>query len=84
MEERCRNCKEVLFRKFPLDKQGHMAMDLDTALPLEREGDQRFFTCRNCSARNLAQSTTSPDSLPQLRIYRAIPAEEGQALESDH
>ena len=75
MEEKCRNCGEVLFRRTLLDKKGHTAMDPDTALPLERDGNQRYYTCRKCSARNVVQSAMSPDGLAQLKIYRAIPAE---------
>lgn len=68
MEVKCLNCGGVLFETVPLDEKGHMAVDVNTRLALEYEGNDSFYRCPHCSAKNVVVEATSPHGLPQLRI----------------
>ncbi len=70
MEERCLSCGEVLFQKTPLDEEGNWAMDFETELELEYDGNDSFYSCPHCSAKNVTILSTSPTGLSTLKIVR--------------
>ena len=68
MKEKCLKCKDVLFQKGLLDKNGHMGMDLKTQLDLQSDGDDKVFICPYCSAKNVISETKSKGGLSKFRI----------------
>lgn len=68
MEVKCLNCGGVMFKKVSLDEKGHLAMDANARLDLEHDGNDSFFRCPHCSAKNVVVDATSPQGLPQVRI----------------
>ena len=68
MEEKCLKCGGVLFKKVPLDEKGHMAIDENTPLDLESDGNDRFFKCPHCSAKNVVKVTINTTGIEQHEI----------------
>jgi hypothetical protein len=67
MEEKCRKCGAVLFKKVNVD--GHWQIDSSTPLSLESENGKHFYRCSTCKAKNIVIADTTGD-LGKLRITR--------------
>jgi len=67
MEQKCLKCGEVMFKKVPLDDL-HWAIDSSTPQKLENDGNDYFYMCSKCEAKNVVISYTSPKGVEQFKI----------------
>jgi len=68
MKELCRKCGKELFKKNLLDDNGHVAIDPNSKVGLESEGDRKFFRCPHCGAKNITIASTSKDGASGMFI----------------
>ena len=67
MEQKCLKCGEVMFKKVPLDDL-HWTIDSSTPQKLENDGNDYFYMCSKCEAKNVVISYTSPKGVEQFKI----------------
>ena len=63
----CLGCGDILYNLVPLDEKGHSAMDANTRLDLESDGEDQYLLCPHCKVKNVVISTTSISGLLEIR-----------------
>lgn len=69
----CLACKKVLFKKGLLDARGHVGKDPDSGVQLESDGNDSFYRCPHCGAKNVVVRSNSAHGLPQLKFTHVKP-----------
>ena len=72
VDQDCMQCGAVMFKQVRLDQVGHMSINTVTQAQLHQEGDDLYFKCATCGAKNYVDMETSPAGLPQLRFTYAV------------
>ena len=67
-DQPCLNCGAVMFSNAQLDAAGHMAVNTLTQIELQEVGDDLYFKCPKCSAKNCVELETGSSGLPLLRF----------------
>ena len=67
-DQPCLNCGAVMFSNALLDAAGHMAVNTLTQIELQEVGDDLYFKCPKCRAKNCVELETGSSGLPLLRF----------------
>ena len=73
LDQECIKCGHVMFTQARLDAAGHLAVNTLTQVELQQVGDDLYFKCPKCGAKNYVVMETSASGLPQLRFTHADP-----------
>ena len=72
VEEKCRKCGAVLFKKGPQDDLGNMAVIRRAHRPPESDGKNRFYRCQVCWAKNRTIIELSAEGIAHEKITGVI------------
>jgi hypothetical protein len=72
VEEKCRKCGAVLFKKGPQDDLGNTAVIRRTHRPPESDGKNRFYRCVACWAKNQTMIEISAEGVVREKITGVI------------
>ena len=73
VDQECMQCGAVMFKKVRHDPAGHMSINTVTRAQLHQHGDELYFKCPGCGAKNYVDMETNPSGLPELRFTHAVP-----------
>ena len=68
-DQRCLACGAVMFPKV-LDAEGHLAMNTTTHAALQDDGEDLYYACPACHAKNVVEVETGWKGLPALKFMR--------------
>ena len=68
-DQRCLTCGAVMFPNVA-DAEGNVAMNTATHAELQDDGEDLYFACPACRAKNVVEVETGPKGLPVLKVIR--------------
>ena len=72
-DQPCLNCGAVMFRNARLDPAGHMSVNTMTQIEIQEVGDELYFKCQKCGAKNFVELVTGSNGSPRLKFTHLKP-----------